>query len=110
MVHIGLDVHQAQTTMFWVDAETGETCGRAFDVPTSEIADRLPSLPGEKRCVLESGSYSLFVTRQLDSYDGEVHVVHALKARRMIEAYFGLKKTDKIDAQGLALASATVAL
>ncbi len=92
--------------VFWVDTETGETSGKAYSVPTGEIADRLPQRPGPKRCVLETGSYSLFVTQALESYEATVWVVDAFKARRVIEGYFGLKKTDKIDARGLALASA----
>lgn len=106
MVHIGLDVHQAKTMIYWIDTQTGETCGGAFEVPTPEIVTHLPRLPGDKRCVLEAGSYSLFVTRALESYDAEVQVVDAFRARRLIEGMFGLKKTDKIDAKGLALASA----
>ena len=90
MVHIGLDVHQLSTTVFWLDAETGETCGQAYDVSTDELVERLGSVPTPSRCVL---------------------VVDAFKARRAIEGCFGrLKKTDKIDAQGLAKTSAMGAL
>lgn len=110
MLYIGLDVHQVQTMVFWVDTETGETSGQAYSVPTPEIADHLPQSPGPKRCVLEGGSCSWFVTQALESYDAAVCVVDAFKARRVIEGYLGLKKTDKIDARGLALASAHAGL
>lgn len=111
MVHIGLDVHQSKTTVFWLDAETGETCDQAYDVPTNELVERLASVPAPGRCVLEAGSCSLFVTERLRTLGGEVWVVDAFKARRVIEGCFGrLKKTDKIDAQGLARTSAMGAL
>lgn len=107
MVHIGLDVHQSSTTVFWLDTETGETCGGAYDVPTGDLVDRLASVPAPGRCVLEAGSYSLFVSERLRTLGVQVWVVDAFKAKRVIEACFGRgKKTDKIDAQGLARASA----
>lgn len=111
MVHIGLDVHQSKTTVFWLDAETGETCGQAFDVPTDELVDRLGSVPAPGRLVLETGSCSRFVTERLRTLGGEIWVVDAFKARRAIEGHFGRrKKTDKIDARGLAITSARGAL
>jgi transposase len=111
MVHIGLDVHQSSTTVFWLDTETGETCGQAYDVGTDELVDRLASVPDPGRCVLEAGSCSLFVSERLRTLGAEVWVVDAFKARRVIEGCFGrLKKTDKIDARGLARVSAMGAL
>ena len=111
MVHIGLDVHQLSTTVFWLDAETGETCGQAYDVATDELVERLGSVPTPSRCVLEAGSCSRFVAERLRTLGAEVWVVDAFKARRVIEGQFGRKKkTDKIDAQGLSVASAMGAL
>lgn len=106
MRYIGLDVHQRLTTVVWLDSETGEM-SEAYEVPTAELADDLARLTGEKkRAVLEAGTRSHFLARRLMTLGLEVRVVHPFRVRRLFEGLYGLKKTDKIDARGLALALA----
>jgi transposase len=106
MRYIGLDVHQRLTTVVWLDSETGEM-SEAYEVPTAELVDHLGSLAGaRKKAVLEAGTQSHFLARRLMTLGLEVQVVHPFRVRRLFEALYGLKKTDKIDARGLALALA----
>jgi transposase len=106
MRYIGLDVHQRLTTVVWLDSETGEM-SEAYEVPTAELTDHLAGLAGDpKRAVLEAGTQSHFLARRLMTLGLEVRVVHPFRVRRLFEALYGLKKTDKIDARGLALALA----
>ena len=104
MLIIGCDVHAAKTMLFWIDTATGET-SEAYEVPTSELLTHVPGLPGEERVVvLEAGTQSAFLARHLGALGCTVHVVDPFKVRRLFEALYGLKKTDKIDARGLCLA------
>jgi transposase len=104
MLIIGMDVHLSDTMLLWLDTETGET-SEPYAHPTSELAEHVAGLPGmAKVAVMETGSQSAFLARQLGTLGCEVHVVDAFKTRRWFEGMYGLKKTDKIDARGLALA------
>jgi len=106
MRHFGLDVHQARTTVVWFDDEEGEI-SRGHSLPNSELADYLQSSPGPCRVVMEAGSTSCLLARQLGSLGLEVVVVDAHKAHRVLEALHRGKKTDKVDAAGLARLSAS---
>jgi transposase len=99
-----MDVHSVKTMLFWVRTDTGET-SETYEVLTAELLAHVPGLPdGRKVVVLEAGTQSSFLARRLRTLGCEVHVVDPFKVRRLFEALYGLKKTDKIDAQGLALA------
>ena len=100
MMAIGLDVHKVRTTVACLNLETQEM-GRPYSVPTDQLARHLSELPGDKRMVLEAGSTSVFVARELESCGLDVIVVDAFKAHRLLEGRRGAK-TDKLDAQGLA--------
>ncbi len=100
MMAIGLDVHKIRTTVACLNLETQEM-GRPYSVPTDQLARHLSELPGDKRMVLEAGSTSVFVARELESCGLDVIVVDAFKAHRLLEGRRGAK-TDKLDAQGLA--------
>jgi len=104
MLIIGCDVHAAKTMVLWIDTATGET-SEAYEVPTAGLLDHISSLPDEEKViVLEAGTQSSFLARHLGTLGCEVRVVDPFKVRRLFEALYGLKKTDKIDARGLALA------
>jgi len=104
MLIIGMDVHAPETMLFWLDTETGETC-QPYARPTVEVVAHAAGLSGSpKVVVLETGSQSAFLARELMTLGCEVHVVDAFKTRRVLEGMYGLKKTDKIDARGLATA------
>lgn len=104
MLTIGCDVHAAKTMVFWLDGETGET-SEAYEVLTPELLTHLAGLAGgTKVVVLEAGTQSSFLARRLETLGCEAQVVDPFKVRRLFEALYGLKKTDKIDARGLALA------
>jgi len=100
MMAIGLDVHKIRTTVACLNLETQEM-GRPYSVPTDQLARHLSELPGDKRMVLEAGSISVFVARELESCGLDVIVVDAFKAHRLLEGRRGAK-TDKLDARGLA--------
>jgi len=106
MQAIGLDVHKARTMVCVLDTETGELA-EPYAVPTAELVAHLAALPGApKVAALEAGSQSAFLARRLGTCGVEPHVVHPFRVRRLLEALCGLKKTDKIDARGLAEALA----
>jgi len=100
MIYIGLDVHKVNTTVAWLDNETGEISA-AYQCRTDQLAEQLRVLPGPQRIVMEAGSSSNFVARQLKSCGQEVMVVDAYKAHRLLEAVH-TAKTDKLDAAALA--------
>ena len=100
MMYVGLDVHKSKTTVACLDAETGEL-RRPYSVPTGELPEHLSAMPGELRIVMEAGSSSFFVARQLRSCGLDARVVDAYKAHRVAES-FRTSKTDKIDAEMLA--------
>ncbi|GAI58639.1 unnamed protein product, partial [marine sediment metagenome] len=100
MIYIGLDVHKVNTTVAWLDNETGEI-SKAHNCPTDQLAERLATLSGSKRVVMETGASSSFLARQLKSCGLEVMVVDAYKSHRLGEAR-QTAKTDKLDAQSLA--------
>jgi transposase len=102
MRHYGLDVHQKMTQVCCLDDETGEV-SRSRAVPTGELVSHLASLAGPKRLILECGGQSRFLAGRLQSLAGaEVIVVEACKARRALGGLHPGKKTDKLDARGLA--------
>src|SRR5512136_1329287 len=104
MLTIGCDVHAVRTVLFWLDGETGETSD-AYGVPTAELVAHVRTLPGdEKVIVVEAGTQSSFLARHLGTLGCTVQVVDPFKVRRLFEGLYGLKKTDQIDARGLALA------
>jgi len=100
MIYIGLDVHKVNTTVAWLDSETGEI-SEAHNCPTDQLAEHLVALSGSKRIVMETGAISSFLARQLKSCGLEVMVVDAYKSHRLSEAR-QTAKTDKLDAQSLA--------
>ena len=104
-IHCGLDVHSKTTTVYWLDDETGEE-GRPCTVPNDELAAHLQALPEAPQVIMEAGSISRFVKRQLESCQIEAVVVDAHKAHRVLEAVNSQTKTDKADARGLAMLSA----
>ena len=55
MIYIGLDVHKVNTTVAWLDRETGEISA-AHNCPTDQLAERLATLSGSKRVVMETGA------------------------------------------------------
>lgn len=100
MIYLGLDVHKVNTTVAWLDNETGEISA-AYQCRTDQLAEQLRVLPGPQRIVMEAGSSSNFVARQLKSCGQEVMVVEAYQAHRLLEAVH-TAKTDKRDAAALA--------
>jgi len=102
MKHVGLDVHQVNTTVVWVDDQTGEV-SRARDLPTSAVPEHLLGVGvGEVlRVVMESGLHSKFLARQLLSCGFDVWVLDARKVAAQMPAY-KTSKTDKLDARALA--------
>ena len=100
MKHVGLDVHQAQTTVVWIDAHTGEV-SRASKVPTAEVSQQLLGLGEVVRVVMESGLHSKFLARQLTSCGFETWVLDARKVAALMPAY-KTGKTDRLDARALA--------
>jgi len=103
MRYIGLDVHQRQTRVAMLDAETGEVSSRS--VPTVELRTHLATVADELRIVLEAGGNSWFVARELLSCGWEVVVVHPAEARRRLGPR-GRAKTDRCDAEALVQAFA----
>jgi transposase len=102
MRHIGLDVHQRDTKLCWIDEAAGEVSNRAT-VPTREVVAAVSALPGERCVVLETGSQSWFLARALQTLpQTQVFVVDAFQARRSLEGMHRGKKTDQWDALGLA--------
>ena len=100
MKHLGLDVHQAQTTVVWIDAETGEV-SRARSVPTAGVPEHLMSVGEVLRVVMESGLHSKFLARQLLSCGFDVWVLDARKVAALMPVY-KTNKTDQLDARALA--------
>ena len=96
MIYIGLDVHKVNTTVAWLDNETGEISG-AHNCPTGQLRKHLAALSGSKRVVMETGDSSSFLARQLKSCGREVMVVDAHKSHRLGEARH-TAKTHKLDA------------
>jgi transposase len=102
MRHFGLDVHKRQTTFYWMDDETGEV-SRCHTVPSAELVAHLASIPGPKQLVLECGTSSRFLAGRLSSLsEAQVLVLDAYKAKRTLQAWHPGRKTDKLDAKGLA--------
>jgi transposase len=100
MKHVGLDVHQVETTVVWIDAETGEV-SRACSVPTPAVPEHLQGLGECLRVVMESGLHSKFLARQLVSCGFAVWVLDARKVAALMPAY-KTTKTDRLDARALA--------
>ena len=100
MKHVGLDVHQVNTTVVWIDAETGEL-SRARNVPTAAVPEHLLSVGEVLRVVMESGLHSKFLARQLTSCGFDVWVLDARKVAALMPAY-KTGKTDPLDARALA--------
>ena len=100
MIYIGLDVHKVNTKVACLDGETGEISD-AYDWPTAQLAEHLTAQAAPTRIVMEAGSSSSFVARQLKSLGVEVMVVDAFRSHRLLEA-MQTAKTDKLAAQGLA--------
>jgi len=100
MKHVGLDVHQVNTTVVWVDDQTGEV-SRARDLPTAAVPEHLAGVGEVLRVVMESGLHSKFLARQLLSCGFEVWVLDARKVAAQMAAY-KTGKTDKLDARALA--------
>ena len=100
MIATGLDVHAKNTTVAYLDTDTGEFAHRT--VPTHrlslELADREPE---NMRIALEASAVGLFIARTLISCGFCVVVVDAFKAHRIIESQ-NIAKTDKRDAMALA--------
>jgi len=101
MICVGLDVHKKNTTVVWLDTDTGEV-SEPYSVCTGQVTEHLAALPGAKRVVMEAGDSSFFLARKLKSCGVEVVVVDAFKAPRLMEACQGAK-TDKLEASTLAL-------
>ena len=104
MKHIGLDGHKRWGQVSWFDTETGEL-SEPERVPNDELVTELTAIPGEKRVVIEAGPNTYYLTQALREAGLDVRVVDAFKAHRLFEA-LREAKTDKLDAQGLALLSA----
>jgi len=105
MKHFGLDVHQVRTTVVWIDDETGEI-SPSRSLANAEIASYLQSFEGPCRVVMEAGSTSSFLARQWNSLGIEAVVVDAHKAHGVLAPLHRGKKTDRVDAAGLAKLSA----
>jgi len=100
MRHFGLDVHQAKTTVVWVDDETGEV-SRAHELSNADVPAHLLAVGEVLRVVLESGLHSKFLARQLLSCGFDVWVLDARKVAAQMPAY-KTGKTDQLDARALA--------
>lgn len=100
MKHVGLDVHQAKTTVVFVDDQTGEV-SRARSVANAELPAYLLGLEDDLRVVMESCLHSKFLARKLISCGLEVWVLDARKVAAQMPA-FKTNKTDKLDARALA--------
>lgn len=100
MKHVGLDVHQAQTTVVWMDKQTGEI-SRACSIPTPSVPQHLLGVGEVLRVVMESGLHSKFLARQLASCGFDVWVLDARKVAALMPAY-KTSKTDRLDARALA--------
>jgi hypothetical protein len=63
MKHVGLDVHQVNTMVVWVDDQTGEV-SRARGLPTSAVPEHLLAVGEVLRIVMGTGLHSEFLARQ----------------------------------------------
>ncbi|MEN6643566.1 MAG: hypothetical protein ABFE08_14095, partial [Armatimonadia bacterium] len=86
MQHVGLDVHQAKTTVVFVDDQTGEV-SRARSVANAELPEYLLGLADDLRVVMESCLHSKFLARQLLSCGLEVWVLDARKVAAQMPAF-----------------------
>lgn len=104
MVTIGLDVHRTHTSVAAWDESTGELLpGRK--VPTTELVALLSAVTPPVRVVMEAGTESLLLARELQTCLAEVAVVDCAKTREILKA-MRTAKTDRVDAESLALAYA----
>ncbi len=100
MIAIGLDVHTKNSTIAYLDTQTGET--RRRNVRTDRLPSELDAMDREQcRIGIEVSSVGVFVARQLFSCGFDVVVVDAFKAHRIIESQ-NTAKTDRRDATALA--------
>ena len=72
-----------------------------YAVLTAELVTHLAELPGPKRVVLETGTWSNFVVRQRKSLGVEVVPVDPLRSHRLLEVMRSAK-ADRLDALSLA--------
>lgn len=100
MKHLGLDVHQARTTVVWFDDKDGEYC-KAYQVPSADVPAHVQSIGDLGKVAMEAGSSSMFVARKLQSLGIDATVVEAHGAHRVLEAMHHGRKTDRVDALGL---------
>jgi transposase len=103
MRYVGCDVHKSNTSVAWIDDETGEF-SRAFNVPTDKLGERLRAMAATVplQVALETSTSGYFAAQVLRSLRLDAIVVDAFKAKRLLEALHS-GKTDALDAMGLAL-------
>lgn len=102
MVTVGLDVHRSSTSAALLDDETGELLARR-SVPTEMVPELISALPMPVRVVMEAGTTSMVLARTLKSCIDDVTVVSCTEARRQLKS-MATAKTDRIDAENLAIA------
>lgn len=105
--YIGLDVHKKYTTIAIYTTEDAQT--GSYRVLTENLVSHIATLSSPKRIALETSADGMRVARELRAAGHDVIVVDAFKAHRLLDA-FATSKTDKIDAQLLALLLAKDAL
>lgn len=104
MKTIGLDVHKRSTTAVVLDEATGElSAGRKMS--TDAVVQFVCSEPGPVRVVMETGSQSFILAREMMSCQVDVAVVDCAKAHQALKLLHRAK-TDRLDAEGLACAHA----
>lgn len=103
---VGLDLGDRYST--WCLCKVGgEVVSEGKVRTTAEALTRQFGTAPRRRIVLETGTHSLWVARQLRSMGHEVHVLHA-RSLRLITA--SRRKTDRLDARALAQFGATTSV
>lgn len=102
MITVGLDVHRSRTNAALLDESTGELLS-SRSVPTGQVPELIASLPTPVRVVMEAGTTSMVLARTLKSCIDDVSVVSCTEARRQLKS-MATAKTDRIDAENLAIA------
>lgn len=104
MVTIGLDVHRTHTNVaVWDENRHQLLCRR--EVLTTDVVSLLSAATTPARVVMEAGTESLLLARELQTCLLEVTVVDCTKARGILKS-LRTAKSDRVDAESLARAHA----
>ena len=104
MVTIGLDVHRTPTGVaVWDESRRRLRCAR--QVPTPAVVRLLSARTTPAQVVMEAGTASLLLARELQTCVSEVTVVDCKQAREILKR-MRPAKTDRVEAESLARAHA----